>query len=143
MAHWPQGFGLSVSVLFGVLAGCAGVSKPPEAESHSIIVHADWDDCDAAALITASRCEMGIVERRGRMSPPTKVYELVTPGNETAWLTVRWAGEGDPVSGPIRLEARVLDAPDDPRARRLVGAMRHRLRQLRGVETAPLDAPLR
>jgi hypothetical protein len=143
MARYPQGFGLFVSILFGWLGGCAGIAKPPEAESPVVVVDADWNDCDAAARIAASRCEMAIVEFRGQRNPPTREYELITPGNEAAVLTARWVGEGEPTSGPIHLEASILNAPDDPRARRLVGAMRQRLRQLRGVETAPLDAPLR
>lgn len=117
-----------------LLSGChfAG-ERPAEIPSHGTQVKAlgDWNDVEAAAEV-AVRIIEAVVERV-EVLPGRTTFELVTATDEPGALVAE-RGVGD----QIGLSARVGRFGDRRREERLLEAMRARLAQLHGVNTAPL-----
>jgi hypothetical protein len=128
---------LLVSVLASLLAlgGCAApapVNSGPE-ESFLMLV-ADWDDVEPAAIVAASRAELAIVGTRAGDQEIT--FQLRTLEGEPG--TLRAVRRSLAASGPIHLSANIGLFRELESERRLLQAMAKRLRQLAGVDYAPL-----
>ncbi len=91
----------------------------------------DWNDVEAAAEVAVRSIEAALVH--AEVLPGRTSFELVTATDEPGTL-VAVPGVGD----QIGLWARVGRFGDRGREGRLLEAMRARLAQLHGVETAPL-----
>ncbi len=99
----------------------------------------DWNDIDAAVLVGASRAEMAIVEAKGKPESDRREYVLTTARDEPALLVVvreRAVESGGVVR--VRLEATVGRFGDSARERTLMEAVAARLKELAGVDYAPL-----
>jgi hypothetical protein len=131
-------------------------------------VEADWNDIDAAVAVAVGRVEMAVVSANPRRSPfpeadgaTSRTFELKTVRDEPAWLLIT---RGDTTPGADPRHRAMMDAldtapaPSTPpapemlvmRARvgrfghaerelALLRAVAHRLEQLKGVETFPVD----
>jgi hypothetical protein len=105
-----------------MVGGCAApapaVENAPQASR--LTVDADWDDVEAAARVAASQAELAILEVE-------KQDQVITIRLRTI------AGE----PGEVRAERNGLFR-EPASERRLLQAMAKRLRQLAGVDVAPL-----
>jgi len=103
----------------------------------------DWADLDAAVEVAGTRLELAPVGTTSN-SPRLRVYELRSPGDEPAWLIAERSDEFSGVlpevapSQAITLRARFGRFGDRGREAALVDAVAGRLRQLAGVDYAPL-----
>jgi hypothetical protein len=110
----------------------AGSSSPSR-----INVIADWNDVEAAVLVSTEPIEAAILEQRE--TPSRWEFDLVTVAAEPASLVAeRATGDGPGEAVMIQLTARVSDFGDPARERILLERVRGRLLDLKGVDVRPL-----
>lgn len=124
------------------VAGCAAVPIVQNVQDgHSQAVTGDWDDIDAAVRVGVDRNEWAIV-RRVRINQWSVGWEVMNVRGEPGWLLIeRNHGRPEGAEGArpeIEITARLgrFGLPEQERG--LADAIRTRLRQLRGVEAAPI-----
>lgn len=118
--------------------GLPGVEVVAAEGESAIRIEADWADVEAAVTAALGQSELVRV-RLDRPDPSQVVYALRTSRDEPATLTIaRLDGPGalDPVR--LRLVCRVGRFGDAAREGEFLALVADRLRQLRGVEVAPL-----
>jgi hypothetical protein len=125
------GFGWWVLTLFLVAGGCAS-GLEPVGEPGARVVVADWDDVDAAVEVAVKRSEVGLAGP-ARREEGRVVFPIRTISDEAGELVVT-RGEGDRVT----VEASIGRFGDAAWESRVVGAVARRLRELGGVEWAPV-----
>ncbi|MCC6322617.1 MAG: hypothetical protein IT438_14405 [Phycisphaerales bacterium] len=107
-------------------------------------MNADWDDLDASVII-GSRAIRAVVVQSETIDPTIRRYQLRLFDGQDGTLTATResaAPEGDEQSEPptdFTLHAVIGRFSDSRVETDLLRATTHRLRQLRGVEFAPLD----
>jgi hypothetical protein len=99
-------------------------------------VTADWADADAAVEVAAKKVEMGL-ERSEDVGPGRRYY-LRTEGDEPVELDIHPAPGSESDPRPLRIEARVGRFGNAQREGQLAAAVARRLRQLAGVDYAPV-----
>jgi hypothetical protein len=147
VADWPRSvrYGGVRLITAGVVAwilGCADVARRVapvgSPEGTAAVVRGDWNDLDAVVELAASVNEMAVVSTDWPVDSPEsqRDYELVTAGDEPVRMTFVRKGAS---SGGIEMEARakVGRFGDARREGRLLEAVRVRLRELEGVDSAP------
>jgi hypothetical protein len=97
------------------------------------VVIADWNDVDAAVEVAVKKAEVAL-DGPPRRSQGRTVYPLRTVRDEPGELTVE-RSEGDLITVSAKLGRF---GEDKDREARLVGAVTRRLKDLRGVEHAPI-----
>ncbi len=107
----------------------------------------------AAVEAGARAAEMAVVGSRESNDGRTKTYQLVTVTDEPAQVVAQvrggagmsstrtWGAAGG--AGPIEISASVGRFGDVQRERKLLKAIRQRLEQLSGVDSAPLPDDVR
>lgn len=116
--------------------GCETGSAPlPTLGGDAAVADAsgDWDDVDAAVTHAVGEVDLAVVERLAT-TPDRAEYRLLSVRDEPGVLTI----ERRPDRPNLLLEARVGRWGNPGVERGLIEALRKRLAQLRGVETAPL-----
>lgn len=109
-----------------------------------ITLVADWDDLDAAVEVACTRQQLAPIGTTEE-EPHRRTYELRSPGDEPAWVFAERQGEALPGTDgrippqPITLRARFGRFGDEGREAALVDAVARRMRQLAGVDYAPLS----
>lgn len=135
--------------MFGCSAGGTSFLAPAERS----LATGDWDDVRAAVEAGARAAEMAVVSSSESNDGRTKTYQLVTVTDEPAQVVAQirggasmsgatgWGAAGG--AGPIELSASVGRFGDAQRERKLLRAIRQRLEQLSGVDSAPLPDDVR
>ena len=124
-------------------AGCSGSAQSPNqallSDAPLLATLADWDDIDAAVVTGVERAEAVVVDRREAARGTRREFSIRTALNEPG-LVVAQQTESDSGSDPVRVQLRCsIGRFGDPiRENRLLGFVRDRLVQLRGVDFAPL-----
>ena len=126
----------------GAAGGCA--FPRPGVGAHGVAANplevlADWDDLNAAMAVAAERTEMAVV----RASDPTgdgltRRFELRTVAAETVEVIVTRSEADTDQPQAIVVRAKVGRFGDPEREAALLGALRRRLEQLRGVDFSPV-----
>lgn len=144
--------------LFGIfnhLIGCSssGGGGSFLAPAERSLATGDWDDVRAAVEAGARAAEMAVVSSNESTDGRTKTYQLVTVTDEPARVVAHvrggagmsggkaWGAAGG--AGPIEISASVGRFGDVQRERKLLKAIRQRLEQLSGVDSAPLPDDVR
>lgn len=131
--------------VFGLHTGCSEPA-PPSGPGSGYLgtlstsgTAGDWNDIDAAVLVGASVAEMAVVEAKGAPESDRREYVLTTVREEPALLVVvkERGGESGGVAR-VRLEATVGRYGERARERALMDAVASRLKDLAGVDYAPL-----
>jgi hypothetical protein len=129
--------GLAASVLvFALGSGACSTGLWTEGGPPVREVTADWADADAAVEVAAKKVEMGL-ERSERLGPGRRYY-LRTQGDEPVELDIYPAPGTESDPRPLRIEARVGRFGNPQREGQLAAAVARRLRQLAGVDYAPV-----
>jgi hypothetical protein len=138
----------------GTLPGCAGPwpARGRSAEHTSggaivLRVEADWDDVEASVLTAASQsgCAMErfAIEEQGDGRQEAWVGEVISVHDDRAEVRVERETAESEIESPIVLRIEPNAASDRGVLAAFGERVVRRLRQLRGVRTAPLDGPER
>ncbi len=133
------------------LSGCGGGTGPswnqPAVHSDGTTRNTigDWDDAEAAATVATRQVELAIV-RTTRPTPDQVRFETLAASDEAGLLTISRLPDQPSGRKPserggesLRATAKLGTFGDARREAALLDRLERRLRQLEGVEHAPLD----
>ncbi|GMV27689.1 MAG: hypothetical protein AMXMBFR58_37200 [Phycisphaerae bacterium] len=135
---------MSAALAVGV-GGCSVPAPRPEPDRFNpptdAVVIGDWDDVESSVRVGASQSEMAILEVK-RPDDRTAIFEFLTITDEPASLEVhRDLFPEDSGSFRLNLRASVGTFGDAAWQERLIDRVSRRLRQLAGVDVAPITEP--